>query len=146
MTKETMISNYRTISGANSYILGFVVNHQVFAVAMNEVPPRYMSYEKASRNQGMNLRLRLKKCYKEQLLKKAFFLGEENELTATRYNKGENFERMITEYYGQQWEKDSKPFTDCGDITIDGIEYQIKFDGATFTNEKTLKNQRARLK
>jgi hypothetical protein len=36
------------------------------------------------------------------------------------------------------WEKDNVPFTEDGDLTANGIAYQIKFEKATFTNEKTL--------
>jgi hypothetical protein len=50
------------------------------------------------------------------------------------------FEKLITEHYGQTWKKDSVPFTEDGDITVDGIAYQIKFVNATFASEKTLKN------
>ena len=45
---------------------------------------------------------------------------------------------MVTEKFGQVWTKNSIPFTECGDININGIEYQIKYQGATFTNEKIL--------
>lgn len=62
----------------------------------------------------------------------------------SRYNKGEIFEKLVTEYYGQQWYKDSVPFTDGGDMVADGIAYQIKFEGATFTNERSLMNLMAR--
>ena len=48
----------------------------------------------------------------------------------------------MTESYGQTWTKDNVPFTAGGDIEVDGIAYQIKYEKATFTNEKTL----ARLK
>ena len=59
-------------------------------------------------------------------------------VTATKYNKGEVFEKMVTESYGQEWKKDNVPFTEDGDLTADGIAYQIKFEKATFTNEKSL--------
>ena len=59
-------------------------------------------------------------------------------VTATKYNKGEVFEKMVTEGYGQAWEKDNVPFTKDGDLTVDGVAYQIKFEKATFTNEKSL--------
>ena len=49
---------------------------------------------------------------------------------------------MITEYFGQKWEKDNVPFTEDGDITIDGIAYQIKYQKATFCTEKSLANLR----
>ena len=45
---------------------------------------------------------------------------------------------MVTEYFGQVWEKDNIPFIDDGDLTINGIAYQIKFEKGTFINEKTL--------
>ena len=51
---------------------------------------------------------------------------------------GEVFEKMETEKAGQTWTKDNVPFTIDGDLTVDGIAYQIKYEGATFTNEKTL--------
>ena len=44
----------------------------------------------------------------------------------------------MTESFGQVWEKDNVPFTEDGDLTVNGIAYQIKFEKATFTNEKTL--------
>ena len=58
----------------------------------------------------------------------------------SKYNKGEIFEKLMTEHYGQTWVKDSVPFTKDGDLTVDGVAYQIKYESATFTNEKTLMN------
>ena len=40
--------------------------------------------------------------------------------------------------FGQIWEKDNVPFTDDGDLTVDGIAYQLKFEKATFINEKQM--------
>ena len=54
---------------------------------------------------------------------------------ASKYNKGEILEKMVTEYFGQTWTKDNVPYTEDGDITVDGIKYQIKFEKATFINE-----------
>ena len=45
---------------------------------------------------------------------------------------------MVTEAYGQEWKKDNVPFTDDGDLTVDDVAYQIKYEKATFTNEKSL--------
>ena len=47
---------------------------------------------------------------------------------------------MVTEYFGQIWEKDNVPFTKGGDIEVNGIAYQIKFQAATFCNEKSIAN------
>ena len=71
---------------------------------------------------------------------KAVLLGTEALLeTSDRYNKGERFERVITELLtGQEWRKDSIPFTDAGDIELNGKQIQIKLDQAELTNEKML--------
>ena len=61
-------------------------------------------------------------------------LGDEDILSATGYNKGENFEKAVTEYFNQVWHKDTVPFWEAGDITLDGKEVQIKLDSATLMN------------
>ena len=58
----------------------------------------------------------------------------------SKYNNGEIFEKLVTEHFGQIWEKDNVPFTEDGDLTVDGTAYQIKFQKATFCNEKSLAN------
>ena len=62
----------------------------------------------------------------------------------SKYNRGEIFEKLVTEYFGQEWEKDNVPFTEDGDLTVKGIAYQIKYQSATFVNEKTLANLKGR--
>lgn len=139
MTKMTMIRKYRNLSAADGYILGFILNGCVYMVEVAEIMPRYLNVEEASRNQGENLRLRLKKAHKTQLMKKApIMLGYAEELVADKYNKGEVFEKMVTEYFGQTWKKDTVPFWEAGDIRVDGRELQIKLDTATLVNTKTL--------
>lgn len=142
MTKQTMIRNYRKYSVADSYILGFVVKGDLYFTEVEEIAPRFLSVEEASRNQGFNLRLRLKKNHKANLIKNATLIGSADDLVADKYNKGEIFEKIITEYFGQIWEKDTVPFYKDGDITVDGRKIQIKLDTATLTNTKQI----ARLK
>jgi len=62
----------------------------------------------------------------------------EEQVAESKYNRGEIAEKLVTEYVGQTWIKDNVPFTDAGDIEINGIAYQIKYEKATFTNEKSL--------
>ena len=141
MTKTTLIKAYRKHSAADNYILGFIFNHMIYMVRVAEIMPRYLNVEEASRNQGENLRLRLKKAHKEQLLKKnPICLGSADCLNDSKYNKGEVFERLVTEYYGQKWKKDNIPFYIQGDINLNGEEVQIKLDSATLMNTKQIKN------
>lgn len=140
MTKQTMIRNYRKYSAADSYIVGYVYDKMLYFVEMDEIKPRFLNVEQASRKQGENLRLRIKKNYKQQLMRKnPVCLGSADCLVANKYNKGEIFEKLVTEYFGQEWEKDTVPFWVQGDINLDGREIQIKLDSATLMNTKQIK-------
>ena len=142
MTKETMIRNYRKFSAADSYILGFIYNHEVYAVEVEEIMPRYMRVEHESSKKGgcAKLQLRLPKNYQEQLIRKgAVVIGSENILNG-EYNKGVEFERVISEMNGIKFRgKDNEPFYKAGDLNINGKEIQIKFNGAQIVVERTLK-------
>ena len=138
-TKRTMIKHYRTHSAADSYILGFVENKNLYMVEVAEIMPRFLSVEQASRNQGENLRLRIKKNLKKQLMKKnPVCLGSADLLNTDKYNKGEIFEKLVTEFFGQTWAKDTIPFWVQGDIEVDGRQIQIKLDSATLMNTKQI--------
>ncbi len=142
---KMMIDKYNTKAFTHEYIFGFTLNHIVYMVKTNaEILPYILKTDRASRGQGMSLRFCPTKAQKIRLL-------SENCVTAlcsdkyftemwkeSKYNKGEIFEKLVSEYFGIKWEKDNIPFTKGGDIEIDGIAYQIKFEKATFTNEKTL--------
>jgi len=141
MTKQTLINTYRRYSVADSYILGFIVDHMLYMLEVDEIMPRFLNVEEASRNQGENLRLRLKKAHRASLMKKnPICLGSADCLVADKYNKGEIFEKMVTEYYGQTWQKDNVPFYVDGDINVNGRKIQIKLDSATLMNTKQIKN------
>lgn len=145
MTKDTMIRFYMKHSAADSYIVGFVYNRGLYFITMDEIKPRFLSIEQASRNQGENLRLRLKKAHRESLMKKSpIYLGSADCLNSDNYNKGEIFEKLVTEYYGQTWTKDTVPFYVAGDININGQEVQIKLDSATLMNTAHMKKLQKR--
>lgn len=72
-----MIKYYRRFSAAERYILGFVEKHIVYMVEVDEIMPRFLTVEQASRNQGENLRLRIRKGHKAELMKQnAIALGK----------------------------------------------------------------------
>ena len=141
MKKETMIKNYRKFSAADSYILGFEYKHYIYYIMIDEIPPRFMAVERESSKKGgaRKLQLRLKKEHKEQLLRKgAICLGNESILLG-QYNKGVEFERIISELNGQEFRgKENVGFWVEGDLEIDGRQVQIKFNGAQIVVETTL--------
>ena len=141
MTKTTMIKNYRKFSAADSYILGFEYKHNIYAIEISEIPPRYMTVERESSKKGgsAKLQLRLKKTYKEQLLRKGAMLIGNEDILKGQYNKGVEFERIISEMNGQEFRgKENVGFWVEGDLEINGRQVQIKFNGAQIVVEKTL--------
>ena len=141
--KKMLQDGYNLKAYTDKYILGWIYNHVVYmAIANRDMVDRVTRLDKASRGQGYALRFKSNKSQKMLLMPGAVALCSDeffNTLvTENKYNRGEIFEKLVTEHYGQTWKKDHIPFTIAGDIEVDGIAYQIKFEKATFTNEKTL--------
>lgn len=141
---QYLIDRYNELAFTHNYIYGFVFQNMVYMVKADAtIMPYVLKLDKASRGQGYSIRFRPNKAQKAMLMSlgaqplcsKKFF---EECIAESKYNKGEIFEKLVTEAYGQHWTKDSVPFTKDGDLTADGVAYQIKFENATFTNEKAL--------
>ena len=147
---HALITEYRARAFAHEYIFGFIARGTVYASFVNEEKLPYLcKLDRASRGAGYSLRCQPDTAQTMLLLSSDKVLpicSEEYlkaEFNACKYNYGEVFEKIVTEYYGQEWTKDHIPFDEGADITIEGIGYQIKFEKATFTNEKTLMHRGA---
>ena len=147
--KARLARQYTEATATHNYIFGFPSNHKVYKVTMMNVEAETIeaisTLDYDSKSKTVSLR------FKPNKLQKAFLMSlnpemvcEEEEIEIlfknSKYNRGEIFEKIITEEDGQVWKKDNVKFTEDGDITIKGIKYQIKYNKATFTNEKTLQN------
>lgn len=65
----------------------------------------------------------------------------ENLFRNSRHNRGQIFESLTVEAFGAiKNPNDHDDFTKAGDLTIGGKAYQVKFNKATFTDLKTLRN------
>lgn len=149
MTMETMLAIYNALSASHLYILGFVVNSILYYTEMDfETLKRFMRLDRMSSKRGglAKVRIRLTSAQKAELLAIATACGTAEDLEKdTRYNKGDNFERVITERLTtEKWVKNSVPFNVGGDITVNGENIQVKFDGCEITNEKFLMKLTAR--
>lgn len=145
---KTLIDYYHKMSFTNNYIMAFIYSGIVYMVNIDSSKWAGVKLDKASRGAGYSIRFKPNKAEKIQLISYGakVLCSEEyfNELVKnSKYNKGEIIEKLITEYYGQKWEKDNVPFTDDGDLTVNGIAYQIKFEKATFINEKQMMKMKA---
>jgi len=140
-----LINRYNHIAYTHEYIWGFEYKGNIYmAITDSSVMAHICKLDKASRGCGYALRFCPTTDQKLTLLPTATLLCSkkyfEEAYAASKYNRGEIFEKMVTEHFGQVWEKDNVPFTEDGDITVDGIAYQIKFQKATFCNEKSIAN------
>ena len=140
-----LVNGYHKSSATDKYMFGFIDRHNVWlAYATAEVLPYVTTLDKASRGAGYTLRFKPNKAQKEflktmeveVLCSEKFFNDYHSRMG--KYNKGEVFEKMVTEKFGQKWAKDSTPYYMDGDLTVNGEKWQIKFESATFTNESTL--------
>ena len=142
----TMINHYHRLSYTNQYIWGFTYKKVVYmAFTSQEAVERVCKLDRASRGAGYSLRFDPTNAQKLLLMTDATVLCSEeffnDEVKNSKYNKGEVFEKMVTEtVFGQVWKKDTVPFNEGGDVESNGVAYQVKFQKATFCNEKSLAN------
>ena len=154
--KKMLQDGYNKVAFTDKYIMGWTLRHMVyFTICDRELVDWVTCVDKASRGAGYALRFKpttdqkymlmangaevlCSERFFEDMLKETYVNQKGKEVN---YNRGEIFEKLITEKVaGQTWEKDTIPFTMAGDIEWNGIAYQIKFEKATFTNEKALMN------
>lgn len=144
MTRNEMINRYNALSAAAAYIVGFILNGMLYYTLSEHIADEFLKLDRMSSKRGgwAKIRVRLSATDRKTLVEcgKAVLIGAATLLdTEDKYNKGERFERIITETLtGEAWVKDSVPFNVAGDITLNGKQVQIKFDGAELTNEKIL--------
>lgn len=142
-----MCKSYTKVAFTHDYIFCFIVDKTFWAVKMDKVSAETLvlltKVDRASSKRGgyMTLRFRPTTSIKRSIIEMgnvvykcsaAAFLAE---CAASKYNKGEIAEKVVTEQvFGEKWVKDSVPFTDGADVS----HYQIKFQSATFCTERQL--------
>ena len=144
MTRNEMIARYNALAVATAYIVGFILDGMLYYTMSAHIADDFLKLDRMSSKRGgwAKIRVKLTSADRKALVAcgKAIMIGSADLLdTDDKYNKGERFEKIITETLtGETWVKDSVPFNMAGDITLNGEQVQIKFDGAELTNERTL--------
>lgn len=144
--KKNLIDFYTEHAYTDNYIFGFTFGGMVYAstnIHADDLLPYIMTLDKASRGQGYSIRFKPNKAQKailminaEPLVSVEYF---DSLVADSKYNRGEIFEKLVTEQlFEQVWEKDNVPYTDGPDVVDGNIPYQVKFEKATFTNEKSM--------
>ena len=145
--KMMMTEFYRRNEACDAHIYGVRFNGSIYACESHNMLAKL---DTASRGAGKSLRFKPNKAEKLELVGNGFpicseeYFEEIQAMLEPDYGKnyGNAFEYVVTEYFGQTWEKDTLGWWEGPDLEVDGVRYQIKFEKATFTNEKQI----ARLK
>lgn len=145
MTLFDLITLYATRTAAHAYILGFIFSGNLYRVALTFTElTAYIRQSRTSSRKGGALQARIRVNSKQaaELVAsgKAVLMGGAEMLEDGKHNKGEVFEKIITETLtGKTWKKDSVPFWKAGDIELNGEQIQIKLNEAELTNEKAIR-------
>lgn len=151
-----MLSLYHRYSAADRYLWYIVVDHRVYMYFTDKLPRSMFKVEPCSNKDSgtYGIRFRPTAQYKRHLIEtgKATYIMTEAEFMAIaredgkHINNGERFEKWATEtLMGVKWEKDKIPFYVQGDIVLDGLQIQLKGEGATITNDSVLTNAKKAL-
>ena len=145
--KKTLIECYYNHAYTHDYIFGVAVRDTVYMVKKTCNPAdmeHYLTIQTASRGQGQVLKFAPTTVQKVELIADGESIplcsvGYLESLVAnSKYNRGQIFEKLVTEYYGQKWQADNISFTKAGDIEIAGKPYQIKYQKASFLSERQM--------
>ena len=139
----TMMTAYNKNSAYHIYYFGFIVAGLLYAVTgmTFEEITAYCKMDRASTAKGgfRKIRIRANRAELSALILHALLIGSAEMLNDPHWNKGEMFEKIITEMFtDEKWQKDSVPFFVAGDAVINGENVQIKLNQAELTNEKIL--------
>lgn len=144
ITKAHAIREYRKYSGADAYLLVMIQNKEVYMMEKEEIPPRYMILKPASTRHKEKLQVNLKAAHRKEMIKNgAIHLMSETEFKAIQkeigLNRGWTAEKVVYDYFGIEWDGvDQARFDQCGDLEINGKQYQIKFQNAQVVTVDTI--------
>lgn len=140
--KDELLRIYEETTAASRTIFGFEYEKRVYMTIIDAIPANWVKLAKESSKRGGETKLRLEvgKTEKAKLLRKAIMVGTLEIINTIKNNKGDSWEKWVTEHYKQVWNKKSTPYYEDGDITVYGEKLQIKWENATLAKESTIRN------
>ena len=138
-----LLTAYNKNSAAHIYYFGFIVAGLLYVVCgmtFDEIAA-FCKMDRASTAKGgfRKIRIRATAAQCAALIPNALLIGSADLLNDPKWNRGEMFEKIITERFTtEEWVKDSVPFFKAGDAVIGGEQVQIKLNQAELTNERIL--------
>lgn len=137
-----LLPMYEATTAADFVDYGFTIGNKVYRIIMKALPAWLVTMDKESTSHGGAEKIRINptEINKRKLLAMgAKYIGEYIDIIGTGKNEGVNYEKYVTEKARQEWKKDSVPYYMDGDLTVNNIKYQIKFNRASLANAETIK-------
>ena len=138
MTKGNFFRYYNKLTGADGTLVFFTHKGNVYIYECKHIAPRWAKEEHESTSKGgwQKFRMYMSAAEKAKLVPKAHLVMTVAEFNAIPYNnKGHKCEAWLHEVcHLGAYKPDNKRFDMGGDVCINGVEYQIKFENATLTN------------
>lgn len=145
MTKQNFFRYYNKLTGADRTLVFFERKGVIYEYDCKHIAPRWTHEEHESTQNGgwQKFKMYITVEEKDKLIKKgAVAVMTKAEFDKLPYNnKGHRCEYWLHEVYNLgNYKPDHERFDKCGDVEINGIQYQVKFENATLTNVNTLHN------
>lgn len=158
-----LINSYNKLAFTHNYVFGYTMGDVIYAAVVKNgqhMLPYITTLDRASKKNGGTIQLKYKptKAQKAVLIANADiikpvcttdYLESLYHAKNNKKNRGYLFEILVANTFG--WTLNEIPnakFTTSGDVidTVNNIHYQVKYNKATFTDEKTIHNMLAKAK
>ena len=139
--KDELLRIYEETTAATRMVFSFEYEKRVYMTILDAIPTQWVKLVKESSKRGgeNKLRLEVNKTEKAKLLHKAIMVGTMEIINTIKGNKGDSWEKWVTEHYHHTWKKSLTPYYEDGDITVYGEKLQIKWENATLAKESTIR-------
>lgn len=143
MTKGTMIKNYRKFNACDAYYIALPKGKKAYIVKVNELMPRWINVDHTTHSRGYKpkIDLDISATERDKLIKNHLFLETTvaEIMSMGQDSKGHNFEAFMWKHFGLEgYTPDNIGFWHDGDMTVNGIKYQLKYNNAQIVLEQTL--------
>lgn len=148
MTKKNFMHYYHNLNGSEGYEIFFERKGNIYRIVINRIAPRWVKEGRESKSKGgaQKFRMYISVAERDKLIAKgATLVMSSEEFKALPYkNKGHKCEYYLHQIYGLgEYAPDNLRFDKGGDICVNGIQYQVKFQNATLTNVDVLHKAQA---
>lgn len=148
MTKKNFFHYYNKLTGADETLVFFERKGYIYIYRCKHIAPRWCKEGRESKSKGgaQKWRMYITVSERDKLIAK----GATKVMTVAEFkeiphkNKGHKCEYFLHKACGLgEYTPDKVRFDVCGDVEINGIQYQVKFQNASLTNVDVLHKAQA---